>query len=108
MNTGEMWGWVGGIAGGIIGVAGGLVGTYFSIRNTDGPLERAFMIKSALVGWVALLIFLGLLFALPNPYLWFMWIPYGILLPLGIIYMNKKQQAIRLAESLNRLSDDSR
>jgi len=28
MNTGAMWGWIGGIAGGIIGVAGGIVGAY--------------------------------------------------------------------------------
>ena len=102
MNTGAMWGWVGGIAGGIIGLAGGIVGTYFSIKNTSGPQERSFVIKSASVCWIAILIFLGLLLGLPNPYRWFMWIPYGILLPLGIIYINRRQQTIRQEESQNK------
>ena len=102
MNTGEMWGWIGGVVGGVLGVAGGIVGTYFSIRNTNGPHERAFMIKSAVVGWIAILVFLGLLLMLPNPYRWFLWIPYSILLPIGILYGNRRQQAIRQAESQNR------
>ena len=101
MSTGAMWGWIGGIAGGVIGLGGGAVGTYFSIKNTNGPHERSFMIKSAVVFWVAILIFLGLLLGLPDPYRWLMWIPYSILLPLGIIYGNRKQQAIRQEESHN-------
>ena len=95
MNSGAMWGWIGGIAGGILGLAGGIVGTYFSIKRTNGPLERSFMIKSATVCWIAILIFLGLLLGLPNPYRFLMWIPYSILLPLGIIFGNWTQQAIR-------------
>jgi len=47
-----MWGWIGGIGGGLIGLAGGVVGTYYSIRNTRGPLERAFVIRSAVVCWI--------------------------------------------------------
>jgi len=82
---------------GVIGLAGGVVETYFSIKNTNGPRERSFMIKSAVVFWIAILIFLGL----PNPHRWFMGIPYSILLLLGIIYGNRKQQAIRQAESQN-------
>jgi len=68
--SGAMWGWIGGIAGGVIGLAGGVVGTYFSIKNCSGPRERSFMIKSALVCWLAMSIFLGLLLVLPNPYRW--------------------------------------
>ncbi len=92
---------IGGIIGGIAGIAGGMIGTYWSIKNTNGPRERAFMTKSAVVCWVAIFIFLGLLFALPNSYRWYMWIPYGILLPLGIISLNRKQQRIRQEESQN-------
>jgi len=101
MITGAMWGWIGGIVGCIIGLAGGVVGSYFSIKNTKGPRERAFMIKSTIVCWIAIMIFLGLLLALPNPYRNFMWIPYSILLPLGIIYGNRRQLAIRQSESQN-------
>lgn len=99
MDPDTLWIWIGVIVGGVIGVAGGLMGTYFSIRNTRGPAERAFMIKSALMVWAVLLIFLGLMLALPNPYRWFLWIPYSILLPLGIIFGNRRQRAIRQKES---------
>ncbi len=95
-------GTIGAIIGGLAGLAGGIIGTYFSITNTNGPQERSFMIKSAAAGWAAIAAFLVLLFALPNPYRWFVWIPYSILLPLGIIYGNKKQQAIRKHELQNR------
>ena len=98
MTSGELGGLIGGVVGGLLGLAGGIIGTYFSIKNTKGPRERAFMVKSAVVCWVAILVFLTLLLALPNPYRWFMWIPYGILLPLGIIYGNRRQQAIRQQE----------
>lgn len=99
---------IGGIIGGLCGLAGGIIGTYFSIKNTNGPRERAFMVKSAAVCWVAIIIFLGLLFALPNPYRWFMWIPYAILLPIGITYGNKKQRSIRQEESQNQQVDGTR
>ncbi len=105
MNIAAMWGWIGGIAGGVLGLAGGIVGTYFSIKNTKGPRERVFMIKSAVVCWVAIIIFLALLLALPNPYRWFLWIPYGILLPLGIAFGNRQKQAIRQEESQNNSVD---
>jgi hypothetical protein len=35
-----------------------------------------------------------------------MWIPYSILLPLGIIYGNRKQQAIRQEESQTKSGED--
>ena len=96
-----MWGWIGGITGCVIGLAGGVVGTYFSIKNTNGPRERLFMVKAAVVCWVAILLFIALFLKLPNPYQWFMWIPYSILMPFGIIYGNRRQQTIRLEESQN-------
>ena len=102
MSSGVMWIWIGAIVGGVLGLAGGIVGTYFSIKNTNGPRERAFMIRSAVVWWISILIFLGLLLGLPNPYRFFMWIPYSILLPLGIVFGNRKQQAIRQEESQNQ------
>lgn len=108
MTTGQLWGWIGGIAGSVLGLAGGIIGTYFSIKNTKGPRERAFMVKSAVVCWVAILVFLALLVALPHPYRWLLWILYGFLLPLGIIYGNRRQQAIRQTESQNPHVDATR
>ena len=97
MNSGL----IGGIAGGVIGLIGGLVGTCASIRNTSGPRERAFTVKASIIGWIAGLIFLALLL-LPSPWRFFLWLPYGILLPLGIIKWNKTQQRIRTEESQNK------
>ena len=94
-------GWIGGIAGGVIGLIGGIIGTYFSIKNTNSARERAFMVKASVVGWIAITLFLGLMFALPNPYRHFLWIPYAILLPLGIVLSNRTQQRIRKEESQN-------
>jgi len=88
-------GLIGGIVGGIIGVAGAIIGTYFSIRNTNGREERSFMVKASVIFWIAGIIFITLLFALPSPYKWFMWLPYGLLLPVGIIYINKRLRQIR-------------
>lgn len=95
MNAGV----VGGIAGCVIGLAGGLVGTYATIHNTSGPRERRFTVRAAVIGWLACLVFLAGLFFLPNPYRFFMWIPYGILLPLGINRWNREQMRIRQEES---------
>ncbi|MCP4370533.1 MAG: hypothetical protein GY797_20830 [Deltaproteobacteria bacterium] len=92
-------GWLGGILGGILGLLGGVVGTYFSIKNTKGPREKSFMVKSAVVGWIAIIFFLVLMFVLHSPYKYLLWIPYGILLPLGIRYGNSKQHKIRESES---------
>ena len=105
MNSGMIGGIIGGVVGSLIGLAGGIIGTYFSIKNTNGPRERAFMIRASVVCWVAILLFLALLFALPNPYRWFMWIPYGIFLPLGIVHISRKQQRIRQEESQNQASE---
>ncbi len=99
MTTGQIIGLVGGIAGGIIGVAGGVIGSYFSIKNTGGPRERAFMIKACAVCWIAVLIHLSVLFLTPAPYRHFAWLPYAVLLPLGIMYVNRKQRAIAQGES---------
>ncbi len=88
-----------GVTGGIIGVLGGAVGTFFSIKNTCGPRERAFMVRSAVVCWLGITLFLGLMFLLSNPYRFLLWIPYAILLPLAVVYGNRTQQRIRLEES---------
>ena len=92
-------GTIGGILGAILGVGGGLVGTYFSIKNTNGPLERAFMIKASVVAWIAVSVFLILLLVIPSPHQLWLWVPYGILLPLGIIKTNKRLAEIRQREN---------
>ena len=88
-----------GVASGIlIGLLGGIAGTYYSIKNASGSRERDFMVKSAVVIWIAVIIFGILMVVLDSPYRYFLWIPYGIGMPLGIIYINRKQRRIRQEE----------
>ena len=94
-------GLVGGIVGGVIGLLGGIVGTYFSIKNTAGPRERAFMIRVAVVAWIGITAFLIGLMMLPRPYNFLMWVPYAIALPLGIVWCNRRQRTIRAEEAMS-------
>jgi len=91
-------GTIGGIAGGVLGLAGGILGTWMAIRNTGGPRERGFMIRAAAVTWVGLLGFLAALLLLPVPWRYLAWLPYCILLPLSIRYVNRRQGEIRTVE----------
>ena len=91
-------GWIGAIVGVISGGIGATIGVYFSIKNTVSARERAFMVKACAVFCIAVIVFVGLMFLLPNPYRFLLCIPYGILLPLGIIYGNRTQQRIRQEE----------
>lgn len=92
-------GLIGGIGGAAIGILGGLVGTYFSIKNTTGPHERGFMIRVAIVAWVVVSAFVAGLLFLPRPYNFLLWIPYGIALPFGILWCNRRQRQIRGEEA---------
>jgi hypothetical protein len=71
-----MVGLVAGIAGGVVGVMGGVVGTYFSIKNTKGPKERAFMIRAAAFCWFGASAFLTCLSLLPLHWSWLLWVVY--------------------------------
>jgi uncharacterized membrane protein YfcA len=61
-------GMAGGIAGGVIGVMGGVIGTYFSIRNSKRPKERALAIRLATLGWVWLSAMTAWVFLMPRPW----------------------------------------
>jgi cell division protein FtsW (lipid II flippase) len=82
-----------------IGLIGGIIGTYCSIKNTNGPKEKAFMIKITIWGWTGVIVFLALMFLLPSHYRFYLWVPYGIILPIVIIKGNKIQAKIRQEES---------
>ena len=95
----ETLGLIGGIAGSVIGALGGVFGTYMSIKNTSGPRERAFVIRASIGCWLLVIIFLIAMILLPNPQRHWLWIPYAIILPLGIIAWNRRQSQIRQEES---------
>src|SRR5215813_7333093 len=99
---------VGAIIGGVFGVLGGVIGTYFSIKNTSGPRERAFMIQVSIVAWVVITAFLVGLLALPRPFNFLLWLPYGIALPLAIMWCNRRQRRIRAEEAASNANDQQR
>lgn len=95
----QTWIWIGAIGGSLIGVLGGLIGCYFSIKNTQGPRERAFMIQCSVICLAAVTLFLALLWIIPVPYRTLLWIPYPFLLVYGIRACNRTQERIRLKEA---------
>ena len=97
MDGGQI-GLIGGLIGGALGVFGGALGTYFSIKNTAGPRERTFMVRVSAAAWLIISAFLAGLLLLPQPYNWFLWVPYGIGLPVSIIWLNRRQTQIRSEE----------
>lgn len=92
-------GLVGGLVGSAIGIAGGAFGTWASIRHTSGPRERTLMVRAALVAWTLVAVMLGGLLLLPQPWNAAVWIPYAIVLPLGIRWINRRQREIRAGEA---------
>ena len=92
-------GLIGGIVGGIIGTAGGLLGTYFSIKNTKSPRERAFVIKASIACWIFVLVFVFGMCLTPGLYKLFLIPIYFVGLVACILLWNKKQVRIRLEES---------
>ena len=88
-----------GLIGGIFGTMGGVLGTYVSIKSAKGPIERAFVKKTAVIAWITVSVFLGLLFTLPKPYNFLLWIPYGITMLIGVPKLRKKHTEIRRLES---------
>lgn len=95
MDLGFWLGWGGAILGSAIGITGGIFGTWASIRHTQTPAERAFMIRCAIGTWLFVGAFLLGLFLIPTPYNFLLWIPYPILLILGIRWMNARHLEIR-------------
>jgi hypothetical protein len=96
-------GWIGGIGGAALGVLGGAIGTYFGIKNTAGPRERAFMIKAAVLAWIAA--FLVALWWTPLSYQAWLWVSYVLALLLAVCASNRRQARIRREESSGVGSD---
>jgi hypothetical protein len=99
---------VGGIAGGVIGVMGGVVGTYFGIKNTNGPRERAFAIRAAGLCWLGISAFLACLFLVPMPWGPLLWAVYLPSLFWFMRWGNERQARARLEDSSEAERPDDR
>jgi hypothetical protein len=91
----------GAIGGSVLGILGGVIGTYFSIKNTNGPRERAFMIRTSAAFWVGVIAFLAALGLTPAPYRTWLWLPYVFLLPWAVRAGNRRLEQIRREETLD-------
>lgn len=78
---------------------GGVLGTYLSIKSAKGPIERAFIKRTAVIAWITVSVFLGLLFTIPQPYNFLLWIPNVILWLIFVPKLRKKHTEIRRSES---------
>jgi len=98
---GATLGLVGGLLGGAIGVAGGIFGTWCSVRAAQSDRERRYLVRWAVYFWVGISVFLALLFLLPEPYRWFLWLPYALALGWAVHRCNVGQMKIRETEARN-------
>ncbi len=103
MDWETLGGWIGGIAGGAIGLAGGVIGTYFTVKNTKGPRERAFVVKASILCWVLVVLFIAGMWLIPLWYNYLLVLPYVVVLVFGIRKCNATQLRIRKEESGSEL-----
>jgi len=89
---------IGGILGSVFGILGGAVGTYFSIRNTSSPRERRFVIRAAILVWIALGLTALAVFYLPTLRVW-AWVPICVMVVVGVPLLNRRQELIRREEA---------
>ncbi len=82
----------------MVGVLGGIVGTYFSIKNTNGPRERAFAIRAAALCWLGVSAFLACLFLLPLNWRLLLWVVYLPSLFWFIRWANERQAGARVED----------
>lgn len=85
---------IGGIIGSVLGILGGLVGTYFSIRNTNSPRERRFVIRAAILVCFALGLTALAVFYLPTLRA-LAWVPICVMVVVGVPLWNRRQEMIR-------------
>jgi hypothetical protein len=89
--------WIGfGMAG--VAIVMGLVATWSSVRNTRGPGERAFVVRSVLWAWLVLTALFTAMYFLPVPYNYYLLAPYFIHVPIMTYRMTSKQLLIREME----------
>jgi cell division protein FtsW (lipid II flippase) len=85
-------------AGSALGILGGIVGTYFSIRNTNSPRERRFMIYAAVFAWFILGLIGAVVFVMPPLRAWG-WTPLVVTVVTGVPIINRRVERIRREEA---------
>ena len=86
------------IVGSSLGVIGGIVGTVVGVINTKPGAERAFALRVSAVLWLAMFGMLAWLVLVPQPYSVLVWVPFSFGLPMMLLWVRKKQDAIRKSQ----------
>lgn len=94
-------GLMGAVGGTLLGFLGGVYGTWNSLQQTNGPRERAFVVKMAALYWIVVPLFVVSVFVLPAPWNQYIWLPYGLWLTYTIRRSDRKQMAIREDEAMS-------
>jgi hypothetical protein len=79
-------------------LAGGLPVTFSLVRNTRGPRERAFVVRSTLWAWGGLAIVVAATCLLSGPYTYALLVIYLLQLPVLVYRMTVRQMLIRESE----------
>jgi hypothetical protein len=77
---------------------GGVIGTWAGIKHTNGPRERAFVVRASALVWLGVMAFLAGDFLVPFPWNVLLWVAYVPLLMLSVRWWNRKQMQIRTEE----------
>ena len=98
-GSSDPWVWGGSIGGALIGLLGGAFGTWNSLRHTKPGREREFMRRVSFLAWGFVLVFLLGLFLIPHPWSLILWVPYVLVLVLGIQRINQMHARIRAEDA---------
>lgn len=90
-----------GISFGVLILLIGVVGTFQSVKNTKGPMERAFAAQSNLLAWIAIAIFFLTVYFLPEPYNYLVVVLYFAAFPFVVYRVCSKRLVLRRFEGMH-------
>jgi len=89
-----------GISFGVLILLIGAVGTLQSVKNTNGPRERAFAAQSNLLAWMAIAIFFLAIYFVTEPYNYIVVILYFAAFPFIVYRVCSRRLLIRRLEEI--------
>ena len=78
-------GWTGILVAVVFGLAAVVLGAYNIFKYVQNPRERGILLLHSVAGGFVTAVFLSLLFNLPSPYRFLIWIPYLLLVVVLIV-----------------------
>ena len=79
----------------------GAVGTRQSARNTKGPRERVFAMRSNSLAWIAIAVFFLVIYFLPEPYNYTVVVLYFAAFPFIVYRVCSRRLKIRRLEAMH-------